>query len=71
MKVLIDTLVSPQLPISDFRTRIHGITEEQVSKVKYTLRHVQAALLNIITDQTVIVGHSVYNDLKALHLNHA
>jgi RNA exonuclease 1 len=27
-------------------------------------------LLNIITERTIVIGHSVYNDLKALHLNH-
>lgn len=69
-EVLIDTLVAPMDPVSDFRTRIHGITEEQLAGVKCTLRQVQAALLRMITDQTVIIGHSVYNDLKVLKLNH-
>lgn len=69
-EVLLDTLVTPLLPIVDLRTRIHGITEEQLASVKVTLRHVQATLLTLMNDQTIILGHSVYNDLKALHLNH-
>jgi RNA exonuclease 1 len=69
-KVLIDTLVAPNYPVTDMRTRIHGITEKQLQGVKFTLRHAQAALLNMVSDQTIIVGHSVYNDLKALHFNH-
>lgn len=69
-QVFIDTLVAPSLPIVDARTRIHGITEEDLGKMKVTMRHAQAALLNIITDDTIIIGHSVCNDLKALRLDH-
>jgi RNA exonuclease 1 len=70
-QVLVDELVSPIFPISDARTRIHGITEEQLSTVKYTLRHIQAILLNIIDQQTIIIGHALHHDLKALHLHHS
>ncbi len=69
-QVLLDSLVQPSLPITDLRSRIHGITEEQLSTVKFTLRHAQAALYNLISDKTIIIGHSVHNDLKALHFNH-
>lgn len=70
-QVLLDTLVQPIMPVTDLRTKIHGITEEQLNNVKFTLRHAQAALYNLINDQTIIVGHSVHNDLKALHFNHS
>lgn len=69
-QVFIDTLVATSLPIVDARTRIHGITEQQIQSAKYTLRHAQAALLNLITEDTIVVGHSVCNDLKALKLEH-
>jgi RNA exonuclease 1 len=69
-QVLLDTLVQPAMPITDLRTRIHGVTEDQLTPVRYTLRHAQAALYNLITDRTIIIGHSVHNDLKALHFNH-
>jgi RNA exonuclease 1 len=38
--------------------------------VSFTLRHAQAFLLNICSDRTIIVGHAVHHDLKALKLNH-
>jgi len=38
--------------------------------VQFTLRHAQAILLKICTDQTIIIGHSVHNDLKALKFEH-
>jgi RNA exonuclease 1 len=68
--VLLDSLVQPGLPVSDLRTNIHGITEEQLSKATWTLRHAQAALLNLCTDRTIIIGHSLHKDLKSLHFTH-
>lgn len=70
LRVLIDELVSPMNPITEARTRIHGISEEQLATVKYTLRHAQAALLQIIDANTVIVGHALHHDLKALRITH-
>jgi hypothetical protein len=68
--VLIDQLVCPTNPISDSRTRIHGITEEQLNSVKFTLRHAQAALLKLVNEDTIIIGHSLHHDLKAMHIIH-
>ena len=62
--------MSPSLPISDLRTNIHGITEDQLRNVHYSLRHAQAAILEICSENTIIIGHSVHNDLKALHFRH-
>lgn len=69
-QVLIDALVAPGLPITDARTHIHGITEEQLSTVTWTLRHAQAALLKLCSDRTVFVGHSLHKDLRALKFSH-
>ena len=69
-QVLIDELVQPSGNITEARTHIHQITEEQLKGVTYTLRHAQAALLAICHEETIIVGHSVHNDLKALHYYH-
>lgn len=69
-EVLIDQLVKPAFPISDSRAHIHGIPQEKLDGVSFTLRHAQAALLQLCSDHTIIVGHSVHNDLKALHTVH-
>eukprot|EP01038_Epipyxis_sp_PR26KG_P009314 gene9314-12550_t len=69
-EVIIDTLVQPGLPITDMRTHIHGISEESLRTTNYTLRHVQANLLKICSDRTIIIGHSIHGDLKALHFAH-
>lgn len=34
------------------------------------MRHAQAAILKLCTSETIIVGHSVHNDLKSLRLSH-
>lgn len=69
-KVLVDSLVNPSNPITDARTRIHGISHDAMTGAKFTLRHAQAALLNIIDEQTIMIGHSLHFDLKSLHFEH-
>ena len=69
-EVLVDTLVAPAWPISDMRTNIHGIAEDQLRGVTYTLRHAQAALMNLCSENTILVGHGIHNDLKALKIIH-
>jgi RNA exonuclease 1 len=70
VQVLIDSLIAPGLPITDTRAHIHGITEQQLATATWTLRHAQAALLKICSDRTVLVGHSLHKDLRALKFNH-
>jgi DNA polymerase III epsilon subunit-like protein len=70
-QAIFDSLVLPSNPISDMRTKIHGISESHLTDVKFTLRHAQAAMLDLCTDQTIIIGHSVHKDLKALRFSHS
>ena len=58
------------MPISDCKTHIHGISEEDLKSVHFTLRHAQAVMINICSKDTIIVGHSLHNDLKALRFYH-
>ena len=46
--------------------RFSGITEESMIGIKTTLREVQAVLLSIIHEDTVLLGHSLESDLKSL-----
>ena len=69
--VLLDALVQPSLPITDMKSDIHGITADMLTQAPvYTLRHAQAAILQLCTNSTVLVGQSLNNDLQALRLNH-
>ncbi len=69
-EVLLDTLVKPSWPVTDYRTRINGIAKEHLDNVEFTLRHAQAFMLSLCSQETVIVGHAVHNDLVALNMEH-
>lgn len=69
-EVLLDTLVKPAWPVTDYRTRINGISKDDLDKVEFTLRHAQAFMMALCSEETVIVGHAVQNDLAALNMEH-
>ena len=68
--VLLDTLVRPRWPVTDHRTWINGISASSLEGVEFTLEHAQAFMDALCSDQTVIVGHAVHNDLAALRMDH-
>ncbi|KAL6259234.1 hypothetical protein P5V15_009153 [Pogonomyrmex californicus] len=69
-KVIYETLVKPQNPIIDYNTRFSGITEEDMKDVTTTILDVQATILTMFSDKTILVGHSLESDFKALRLLH-
>ncbi|XP_032522189.2 RNA exonuclease 1 homolog [Danaus plexippus] len=69
-KVVYETLIKPLHPIIDYNTRYSGITEEQMADVKTTLLDVQATLLTMFNSKTILIGHSLESDFKALKLIH-
>jgi RNA exonuclease 1 len=68
--VLLDTLVKPAWPVSDYRTWVNGIAEEHLENVQFTLRHAQAFMLKLCSEETVIMGHALQNDLAAIRMTH-
>ena len=46
--------------------RFSGLTEKDLAGVKTTIRDVQAVLLSLFTDKTILMGHSLESDLVAL-----
>jgi RNA exonuclease 1 len=69
-EVLLDSLVKPIWPVSNYRTWINGISAEHLDHVQFTLRHAQAFLMSLCTEETVLLGHAVHNDLAALRMHH-
>lgn len=69
-EVVMDELVKPDDPITDYLTPYSGITAAMLENVTTTLFDVQQKLVELITPDTILVGHSLDSDLKALKLTH-
>jgi len=69
-EVLIDTLVKPDWPVVNHRTWVNGIGKDHLNEVQFTLKHAQAFMLALCSEETVIIGHALQNDLAALKMEH-
>ncbi|THH05849.1 hypothetical protein EW145_g4504 [Phellinidium pouzarii] len=76
-EVLLDELVKPPKPITDYLTKWSGITEEALRPVTTPLTTARSALIELLaasrarTGHTpILLGHSLENDLQALRLMH-
>ncbi|KAL0267965.1 UNVERIFIED_CONTAM: hypothetical protein PYX00_010080 [Menopon gallinae] len=69
-EIVYDTLVKPKYPIECYNTLYSGIEEKMLDGVETTLKDVQAVLLSMFSNKTILIGHSLDSDLRALHLIH-
>lgn len=69
--VVYDELVRPQSTIINYHTEHSGITGEMLESIKTTVADVQAHFLTeLFASDTILVGHSLTSDLRALRLVH-
>jgi len=69
-ETLIDSLVKPEWPVTNYRTWVNGIKKGDLENVEFTLRHAQAFMMALCSEETVIVGQALFNDLFAIRMEH-
>ena len=68
--MVLDELVRPANAVLNYHTRFSGITAEMLAPVATTRADVVPRLRALLTADTLLVGHSLENDLRALKLLH-
>lgn len=71
-KIVYNSYVKPNNPVVDYNTRFSGITSKHLQKnssVK-TIKEVQKDILEFVSSGTILIGHGLENDLKALKIIH-
>lgn len=67
---LLDEFVVPDVPVKDYNTRFSGISADILAGVTTRVRDIWHFLQPFVGPQTIMVGHTLENDLKALRLVH-
>jgi RNA exonuclease 1 len=66
---LLDEFVKPENPILDYITSFSGLTPEQLAPITTTLADLLQTLHTYIFEETILIGHSLDSDLKALRVS--
>ncbi|KAG9655074.1 hypothetical protein KCU64_g6784, partial [Aureobasidium melanogenum] len=66
--IVLDELVKPPGTVKDYLTQYSGITKEMMEPVTQTLAELQAKLKDVLTPRTILLGHSLDSDLRALRI---
>ncbi|KAJ8285229.1 hypothetical protein GJAV_G00024440 [Gymnothorax javanicus] len=71
LQVIYDAFVKPDNEVIDYNTRFSGLSEEDLKGSTSSIRDVQEILLSFVSEDTILIGHSLEKDLCALKLLHS
>ncbi|XP_074036176.1 uncharacterized protein isoform X2 [Leptinotarsa decemlineata] len=70
-RLVYDSYVKPEREIVDYNTRFSGITAKEMKQgAPKNIREVQNDLMGFINADTILIGHGLENDLRALKIVH-
>ncbi|KMZ91310.1 exonuclease [Plasmodium vivax Mauritania I] len=70
MNIVYDSYVVPDNQITNYLTPYSGISESTLRDVNTKLKDVQEHLKKIFNNKSILIGHSLENDLHALRIHH-
>ncbi|WOL12882.1 small RNA degrading nuclease 1 [Canna indica] len=70
LEVKLDELVNPIKAVADYRTHITGISSKDLDGVTCSLADIKKSLKKLLSHGTILVGHALHNDLRALKVDH-
>ncbi|VVB18225.1 unnamed protein product [Arabis nemorensis] len=71
LNVVLDKFVKPSKLVVDYKTEITGVTAEDLEKATLSVADIQKKLRRFLSKGTIMVGHSLNNDLNVLKIDHA
>ncbi|KAF8410115.1 hypothetical protein HHK36_002637 [Tetracentron sinense] len=71
LEVKLNELVNPNKAVADYRTEITGISAKDLEGITCSLSDIQKSMKKLLSHGTILVGHSLNNDLRVLKLDHA
>jgi RNA exonuclease 1 len=66
LNLIYESIVVPDNEILDYNTRWSGLTKDSFTNCNVKLKNVQEDLLKLFSKDTILIGHSLESDLKAL-----
>lgn len=70
LRVRLHEFVNPGKVVADYRTSITGVSAEDLSGATSSLADIKRSIRKLLNG-SILVGHSLSNDLKALKIDHA